>query len=444
MSSRARSRYQTRLGHYVHKGTSVPYFGDLSAFEQANAASTSTYDLGTSGLFRFDRLLDEYISDVVGLPDGYNSCSHTKSEAASFGGVMSWNYGSWNPPNLTVGMRGNVIYSQLPTLPTPNYGALVDQLAQQVQGRSGDSVMMLLILKEIAQTSQMIRNPFSLLKRDWRKTVKRFSAAKLAKEGANVWLEQLYGWQSFFRDSSDLAKVAGKTMIDLQRKHKLLSGLVTRYRAVDKTTGRSANVYGLNTFNETMWKSLLEPSSLYARYNGLQLSNISWEQLVSLTCHVSSLYNAAYTITGRLLAACDANTWHGIRDFLWEAVPFSFVVDWFVDTRGLWSTTNKALISAAGADHIGFSKKVTVEYDASLAFGTFPPAYYGSLYGWYQQIPTSSYSRVLSPTSRGKTVSFTRTSGWPPVDCPFYFGGQGLNISQWGTSAALILQKTVK
>lgn len=444
MSSRTRSRFVPYTALWKYGSGNLPNESDLGVFWDSESTQGGTFAPTPTSNLRYDRILDESIYDWVGNRADYNSVSHTKREAAMFSGKINYNYGSWDPPVLTVALRGGVMMNNPPTLPSINWGGLVDELAQQVQGRSGPSVMLLLVLKELGSTIRMVRNPFSLLKRNWRKQVKLKPASALAKEGANVWLEQLYGWKSLFTDVTDTAKVAGTLMIQCANTE-VEGATWTRYRSVVKDTGTLPNVYGLNTPTENHWKDLSGTlNGLASAAFGLKLSNIRWNRTAAVTCRTSSIYARASSLTARILQGIDVNTWYGVRDFLWEVVPFSFVVDWFIDTRGLWAPTNQALISAAGASHIGYSTKVEVGYDASICAGTWPAAHSGSIPGWYNRHATSSSPRVFNSASRGKIIQYTRTSGWPPVDCPMYFQGWGLNLSQWATTAALITQKLVK
>lgn len=444
MSLRSRSRYVPNVATWRSAKGNLPNTDDFGVFWDSSSSGDGTFDPGASSTMRFDRFIDETIYDESSGVGNYNTVNHVKREAATISGKIGYTYSGWTPSCLDVALKGCVMYNVVPTLPAPNWGGLVDQLAQQVQGRSGPSCMLLLMLKELGQTVQMVRNPFSLLKRDWRKVVKHHPAAELAKKGANIWLEQLFGWQSLFRDIGSLAEAAGSTMIEIANLDRAEGETWTRYRSVSKDTGTLPNVYGLNTPSETNWRDLLSDNGLNYATFGVKLSNLRWTRISAVTCRTSSYYNRVLGLTSRLLQGMDANTWHGVRDFLWEVVPFSFVVDWFVDTRGIWAPTNQAMISAAGADWIGHSTKTELTYDAAVAVGTWPAAFTGQLSGFWHRYASSSSSRVFSSQSQGRIIQFTRTPGWPPSDAPLYFRGWGLNLTQLATTAALICQKAVK
>jgi hypothetical protein len=113
--------------------------------------------------------------------------------------------------------------------------------------------MFFVTLAEAQKTIRMIRNPFNLLRTNWRKLCRRETALSLHKKAANVWLEGQYGWNSFWYD----VKASVKTYAKLKELATVrsLRGSLIRLSEGDESSGSLGGdwTYDSLSGNEAGW-----------------------------------------------------------------------------------------------------------------------------------------------------------------------------------------------
>jgi len=124
---------------------------------------------------------------------------------------------------------------------------------------------------------------------------------------------------------------------------------------------------------------------------------------------------------------------------LWEVIPFSFVVDWFVNWHYLTRYFNEQRLFGADVRKLGCSLKVLTHYDLqfvpiiSLQGNNFPGI-------WYGKPPITPYP-LRYCEGKGSFSSYTRMTGLPSfTDVQSGFASAGLSLKQGASASALIVQ----
>lgn len=225
------------------------------------------------------------------------------------------------------------------------------------------ALMFLLELAEAPKVVELFTKFNGNLERRWRflrRTVqKRYNPRTLrdaARHLGNAWLEYRYGWRQLYYASEDLVSAV---KLLRNEKHFVVN------------TGRG---FASQTEDGTVTSSSL--ASTWGNESFLDLdATITLEQraVVSLQVHKS-------------LAALDVNP----VALAWELVPFSFVVDWFVNTgdlaRAIWPVPNIAQTAAT-------STKVVERINARYARDPIVQGHWSSSIGGYNYT-REEYNRV--------------------------------------------------
>lgn len=373
----------------------------------------------------------------------FNPCVHTRSSAAVFGSdYVEYTY---TPSTPTCRISVNQPIGYQPGYVTQNidWGGALDDLASQVSGNINDSWMVAVTLKEMTETIAMVRNPFKLLKPHWRRRTEKSSASSLASQrAAGVWLEYTYGWKSMYYDIESAAKALAYAFTpDVRSK---LEELAERFSVSGKIQGTDPSTIYLNG-DEGLWSQLasgLMPS--IQTYGGMiRLSRVTTTTEWRVGCRrLPSLINH-YSRTAKLLSAASLSNWRSIRDTLWEVIPFSFVIDWFVDSRGIWRSLNEERLSRAEISDVGWSIKQRTEYDAAYSLG-FPLLPYFNSWRWLYKPPTACTKPIAKATSPGSYVYYARTAGFPhDEDVDSIFLNRGLRRLQCLSGLALFVQSAL-
>lgn len=380
------------------------------------------------------------ISDVhPSDPSVYNPVSHTSNLSARWSGEIEFGY---SPPTPTArcSYSGGLQYLP-PTVPyAPNWGALLDQLSATLAGRTRNASMLLLTLKELGSTIAMFRNPFQLMKPNWRSVAKNHPAATLARKSANVWLEYLYGWSSFRRDLEAFATSSGRFVTQLLSEE-VESEALSRFSSSQEETGVHANAYAGSITSDYYWANYTTRPVTNTLMGPAARIRPRWKRISRVSCLASSAALASASKTRRLLSNFDVTTVQSFRDLLWEVIPYSFVIDWFVDMRGLWAPFNRWQIAQNLSSHLGYSTKMTCEYDVTFFVGKPYDLYYGA-YPWGYRNPSSASSLVVGCSAPGRYVQYSRTAGFPPAtDWSTSLDRSGLSYSQLASGFSLIAQR---
>lgn len=339
-----------------------------------------------------------------------------------------------------------------PSFPAANpavWGSLIDDLATLVSGKVKDACALPVTLLELPKTIQMIRNPFKLLEKDWRKSVEQKTALQCfrssGKAASSIWLEGIYGWGSFKHDVEQIAKATHAFL-----KHDAVQTLKeyehSRYSVVQMDSTKNGYLYPWVT--AAAWAYSRDSDYLewhdHSDYRRVCFRVVDCETKTRYSIGCQSLKDALRRITTaeRLLQFGGLHSWQDVRDTIWEVIPYSFVIDWFIDTRGIWAPVNKWALSRAGCYDFVHSMKTVVTYQAEFLHA---PGYVlrNSSGPWAGVTPTSGPKKVVARSSMGgKSLMYIRTPGLPvssPIDAKFL--SHGLKRIECLNGAALLLQK---
>jgi hypothetical protein len=328
-----------------------------------------------------------------------------------------------------------------PSLPSGDWASLINSLADQLDGRINNGSLIMVTLAEAKKTYQMIRNPFSLLKTDWRKRAEKHTAASLSKRGANVWLEHRYGWLSLYND----LKSCSKTLADCfgPQADQALSSWWGRYSSKQELVVPAALEYQYPS-SLPYWN--LKYNNMWGFTPAFRIYRDASIVTYTLGCRARMDATERWSKSRRFLNAWGLDS-QSILATMWELVPFSFVVDWFVDTKGIWTTPNLARLQSHTIKQLGFSKKYECSYGAEICWGENPLSYY--YYPFYNRWTGDSAGaksgQIWPCTSKGQYSLYERNVGTPAVSA-FYspFLAKGLSLTQAISGISLIVQKILK
>lgn len=405
-------------------------------------SSYSDYNRG-DGYAREEIMTDE--STPKGSRSVPHSCTHTKCVGAWFQNQrLSMTFDS-SPSPATLNVTGAYMRSIFPIVPAFPAGALVDSLASLVDGNVKTKLSLPIFLLEGAKTIAMLRNPFNVLKPSFRRQVGKLTASSLAKSGANVWLEYLYGWKQFKSDVDGIAQATAtflgsadtRKYLDQERRVSVSSKQTLASGVIEYNAGSPSYLWDM--YGDILgWSN--NAGGLY------RFADVSTSVVYRLGCLHQERAWSAISRTRQLLQLTSAMpNWQTIRDTIWEVVPFSFVIDWFIDTRGIWYAQNVSRLSELGVYNVCYSTKVTSQYHVD--WRPMPTIFqYGTSNPWSYKTPTSYDVKYIRTTDMGTMSSYTRTLGFPVSDgvVTSALSAKGLSVSKLGTAAALIAQRIFK
>jgi len=126
---------------------------------------------------------------------------------------------------------------------------------------------------------------------------------------------------------------------------------------------------------------------------------------------------------------------------LWEMVPYSFVVDWFVNTRIAALPIQLARLEQADIRNLCYSVKRVHTYEVDFSPSGYAMYYYGG--SWIYQTPQTSDVKYIV-CKGGSNVNYQRSVGLPSIDWLASFLGRGLSVRQGISGVSLILQRLLK
>jgi len=301
---------------------------------------------------------------------------------------------------------------------------MVIELADDVRGRLRTKSLIGVTLKEFDQTCQMVKNPFGLLKRDWRSLAGRNTASRLARKGANLWLEGRYGWGSGYYDLCNFAKSYTKLRTALSA-HPSRGALGERFARTRKFFESPGTLIGSSdaqldaVLNDPFMGDQNLPYGLYA-----QIKIASVATLAAVSCHATDEALQPYNSVDRFLQAFGCDT-ASILPSLWEVIPYSFVVDWFVNNSWVRSLPSRARLTSLGVRDLGFSTKVEVQYQVRCVVVN-------------PNISGRVIFRGVTGTGVGSKTTYTRCIGLPSAMSVFL--GWDLSSIQATDLTALLVQ----
>jgi hypothetical protein len=257
----------------------------------------------------------------------------------------------------------------------------------------------------------MIKNPFGLVRLLKNPKFQKLTLSKLAKGSANSLLEYQYGWRNLEKDIVALA-----TVLPEVRAHQYyLESTANRY----VSAGRSTEVTEYPSWSSVYiggsgptWQRRLEMTSMVTK--------------ASFSLDIMRPESAKHWSTMDLvLQRLGAND---VCEAIWDWVPFSFVVDWFVHINKIVAL-NSIAWNRYMCRRIGYSYKT--KWNAKAHFKCYVISNdFGQNSGWQHE-----YTDPACIATR-----YTRVPGFPgntQIEVP----GVDLNTTQIASGIALLVQK---
>jgi len=323
-------------------------------------------------------------------------------------------------------------------LPALNWDEHVSQLADLLDDRISEGSLALVTLCEMGKTIQMVRNPFNLLKPDWRKRMGKLPGSQLVKRASDYWLEWQYGWKAGYADVKAAANTSAKL---LAIKPKLERGFSRLSTQKVETSSWASPVYQTGE-NATTWTDhnaqlvagRLQSKVMYRASNGSvsRVSRLGCLQDLARVERVSSFL--------RFLDAWGVGSVSDVIDTLWEIVPYSFVIDWFLDWHAIRQIPKLGRLRSADVRHLGSSVKIYSSYDVEMLAGPQWYVYYRAS-PWSYKTPTGTSGSFTSKGRANHSV-YTRTAGGPGIE-GIVSGllGTGLSSTRGASGLSLIVQR---
>jgi len=325
----------------------------------------------------------------------------------------------WAMPYSTASLRN----SMNSALNSVDWNSYVIALANLVNGNVNTKSLLGVTLREVSSTIRMVRNPFGLLKTDWRHRAGSSSAMDLARKGSNLWLEGIYGWKSAYQDLKSFSKTYDKyasSVLHIQQ----TKGFERFAKA--GTASFAAPAPTVTDSQWEAWRTALDGGSQFG-------PNYPWARIIfspgqcrfNLTCRaVDSLTGPTHRLSKWLFAL--GSTSSQILETIWEATPYSFVVDWFVNSSAILELPrmleSSATLSSLRVNNVGYSAKACIPFTYQILWRQYRN-------GWYWR-GVSTVSKAPPANSfasaNGYLSQYNRTVGLP--------GGTGSLISQRGLS----------
>lgn len=325
-----------------------------------------------------------------------NNWSYTIHQEMQFRGAYLWHNGGPSPyTSIILGSYGNTSWA--PGKPAWNRSLVYNRALEKLNSKVRGGLDLAVDLAEGGQTMRMIR-AVARVKR-WATNPRNWST----KDIANGWLQWQYGWRPLLSDVYEAAD-------DTQRKVR---------KALTHVVG-----------------SCTMPNRRNDRYNGYQIDR-------STPCSVvrrgdgRQACRIVLTLTPRE-DTWDFGQWSSLNpvSLAWELIPYSFVVDWFVDVGSYLRNLETALL---------YGKFVTSGYVSELY------AYEGNEVGINQANGyatgngswSTAWTQFLSVKAKIRHIEFARStlSSYPLPRLPTFKVALG---SQRLFSAASLLRQLLK
>lgn len=367
------------------------------------------------------------IIDVTGNRNGFNPVTHYRTHPIVVHYIVpTYNgqtpvppYVSWWVNTKVEGIEGVDLFYPLvtsqeywprPNLPSVNWSTLVEECGQALSGRMEASTNMLVNVAQMAQTVRMFKNPFGILNPHWRRQVKKMTTAQAMKSAANVWLEYRYGWSNLYRDIKAFASMYDSVSHHMQ----YMAEVKDKWAPVARSNVETIESPSLSGFPQT---------SPYSVHSGWEITpclytrraTFSFDYLWSRLARTYTRFEYSHQYLGM----------DKMVEALWDLVPFSFVIDWFIDLSNV-NITNPILWNGERIRFPGYSLKEEWYMKVDIHY-TIPT--YGADHDYWYHSP----SQIVGST-------YERISGFPPGTSTVGFFG-GLNLLHAADSASLIMQR---
>jgi len=298
----------------------------------------------------------ETMADVTKNFNGFNSVSHSKLLNYPFPAVsarVQHDFGEVTPAMGILHELSQItvpgFYASIPALggyteggvhfPDIDWSGMVAEVGSRLDGSMKNSANLLVSVAEVGQTIGMLKNPMNL--KNLRKLAGRGKTlSSVAKISANSWLEYKYGWKNLASDIRALARVyseASKHQEFLRQTRAKFTGMSSSQRDVCPLSISLSGPSGSdsNSFGYSAQLTRAERTAVFSLDIRRRESDMIWSKndLVMQRLGVNQMVEA-----------------------LWDLVPFSFVVDWFVHIDRMVKT-NPAVWASWDLRNVGYSTK---------------------------------------------------------------------------------------
>lgn len=381
----------------------------------------------------------ESMSDVLGNACGYNTITHTKDFPIRVNSVGAEAGPASQPDPWNSSWYGKKMYSKVGTLsglyspikhwtngttyptvslPSIDWDALVEDVGSRLDGSMTASTNILVFLAEIAQTIRMFKDPAGLIRlqkslRAARKT--RETLRTLVKGASSAWLEGRYGWRLLDRDITNFVKSWPEVQAHIDFLQQTKETFVP-ISAVQKDSTNYSLPYPVITFSDS--------------YSSATCYSASVERTARFSLEI--MRGKAFEVLSRWEYIKQRTGQNDLVSALWDYLPMSFVVDWFIDIQSFLER-DPIFWDRHNLRRMGYSVKLV--YKCCVKFYTIT---------WAQQLspPYVLQDESLVDYNVPQIVHkvYTRTPGFPPdTDTVGLFGG--LNMIHLADGSALIVQR---
>jgi hypothetical protein len=386
----------------------------------------STQDGGSSSALCPDF---QQISDRVGQYETYNPVNHVRYypvamvvpgvEWSSIPPASALQYGGTFKSGLKIDFSAYesspFAYSTLPYhgMSNPDYSGMVAEVGSQVSGHMQSKLNVLVAFGEGLKTLEMFKHPF--------KTISDIKPSKLtlkdiSKGAASAFLEYKYGWRQVAKDIYDICHL----YVKVEKHINYLKENLGFERHVSSSS-EDVNTLPLGNY----W---------YQSY----IANSVWEAFQWTRITRKSAFSLTYIIDERVREITRFQHYLNalgvtkLVDAVWDLVPFSFVVDWFINWNKLKRLTYESMINSQLIVRMGYSDK--------FQYYVKPKTWIHD-YGPYPYIPPT-HSEWLG-NEQVAYSSYVRVPGFPPsTEDSGFFGS--LSKTEINAGTALIIQKLLQ
>jgi hypothetical protein len=388
----------------------------------------------------------------AGTERGYNPVFHSVTSGASFGygnkGLLTY-----SPPlsPVTIELQGCINVKTIPSLGAMPWSDLVVALSEQLDECAGSKFQGMVFLAELNKTVAMIRNPFNLINpkaiRYFPKgiTMAAASAGRSLKNAPNLWLEYRYGWKPMWMDVCNFAKAW--THIRTDSAYHTVKKVWTRFTSSQEVVAPVLPVLWPQGYNQAFWDQCVANTGTLASLISYD-SGLVRIKVTELKA-VGTVYCKQFRPLGELASFLDnieyilqVGTWQQVRDQLWEVLPFSFVVDWFINFNNIWRLFADQRLLQVDVREVSYSLKSSLRFYPETLLCRPWALYRGdSVYAYTNpNLVDSNAHRRIVRGGNGRTTQYQRTLGFPP-DSEKVFTDQGLSILHGIDSISLLFQK---
>jgi hypothetical protein len=297
------------------------------------------------------------------------------------------------------------------TMDAVDWSQLVTTVGASLDGRMLGRTNILVTIGEMGKTIRMLKNPFGILSR-LKRVPPQLTMRQLAKDQANLFLEYTYGWRQLYRDISDLATVYEKA-----RKH---------VEYLNKSSGSWDPIAKSRTDSQSY--SVPNPT-IDNGLDALSFELIPTSVTRTATFSLNILRGSGFEVLSAEKYARQSLGVGKLVEALWDLLPWSFVIDWFIDIGRLVAMNPYFKMNHHQLRFVGHSEKLTYRAALHIASRWMVEDQFGDniemVYDFPEQVVHSVY---------------TRTAGFPPDTTSQGVFGR-FSIRNVSSASALIAQR---